>query len=76
MLQAIGAARLARMPLRIGAKMHSRAEHEYFRTVIVPLLGPGVEYLGELNTAEKYALVGDAVALLNPFSGPSPWAWS
>ncbi|MET3923448.1 glycosyltransferase family 4 protein [Arthrobacter sp. UYEF20] len=73
MLQAIGAARLARMPLRIGAKMQSRDEHEYFRAVIVPLLGSDVEYLGELNTAEKYTLLGGAVALLNPIQWPEPF---
>ena len=71
--QAIGAARLARMPLRIAAKMHNRDEHEYFRTVIEPLLGPDVEYLGELNTADKYALLGGAVALLNPIQWPEPF---
>ncbi|MET3172814.1 UNVERIFIED_ORG: glycosyltransferase involved in cell wall biosynthesis [Arthrobacter sp. UYCu721] len=71
--QAIGAARLARMPLRIAAKMTSRDEHEYFRAVIAPLLGPDVEYLGELNTKDKYALLGDAVALLNPIQWPEPF---
>ncbi|MBT2538864.1 glycosyltransferase family 4 protein [Arthrobacter sp. ISL-69] len=73
LLQAIRAARLARMPLRIGAKMCSRDEHEYFRAVIEPLLGPDVEFLGELNTAEKYALLGGAVALLNPIQWPEPF---
>ncbi len=71
--QAIEAAQLARMPLRIAAKMHNRDEHEYFRTVIEPLLGPNVEYLGELNTADKYALLGGAVALLNPIQWPEPF---
>ncbi|MDQ1058206.1 glycosyltransferase involved in cell wall biosynthesis [Arthrobacter globiformis] len=73
LLQAIEAARLAEMPLRIGAKMTSRDEHEYFRAVIAPLLGPDVEYLGELNTQDKYALLGDAVALLNPIQWPEPF---
>jgi glycosyltransferase involved in cell wall biosynthesis len=73
LLQAIAVARLARIPLRIGAKMRSRDEQEYFRAVIEPLLGPDVEYLGELNTAEKYALLGGAVALLNPIQWPEPF---
>lgn len=71
--QAIAAARLARIPLRIAAKMHNGEEHEYFRTVIVPLLGPDVQYLGELKTADKYALLGGAVALLNPIQWPEPF---
>ncbi len=73
LLQAIGTARAAGMPLRIAAKMTSRDEHEYFCTVIAPLLGPDVEYLGELNTRDKYALLGDAVALLNPIQWPEPF---
>jgi len=73
LLQAIAAARLARIPLRIAAKMNSTEEHEYFRAVITPLLGPDVEYLGELNTHDKYALLGDAVALLNPIQWPEPF---
>ncbi|MET4622819.1 glycosyltransferase involved in cell wall biosynthesis [Arthrobacter sp. 2762] len=73
LLQAIGTARMAGMPLRIAAKMTSRDEHEYFAAVIAPLLGPDVEYLGELNTKDKYALLGDAVALLNPIQWPEPF---
>jgi glycosyltransferase involved in cell wall biosynthesis len=73
LLQAIRAARLARAPLRIAAKMHNRDEQEYFRAVIEPLLGPDAEYLGELNTAEKYALLGGAVALLNPIQWSEPF---
>ncbi|WP_407682590.1 glycosyltransferase [Pseudarthrobacter sulfonivorans] len=61
------------MPLRIAAKMHNRDEHEYFRTVIKPLLGPDAEYLGKMNTADKYALLGGAAALLNPIQWPEPF---
>lgn len=71
--QAIEAARLARLPLRIAAKMYTRDEYEYFSTVIRPLLGPETEYLGELNTADKYALLGGAVALLNPIQWSEPF---
>ncbi|WP_427017900.1 glycosyltransferase [Pseudarthrobacter sp. P1] len=73
LLQAIQAALLAQMPLRIAAKMYAPEEHEYFSAVIKPLLGPQIEYLGELNTADKYALLGGAVALLNPIQWPEPF---
>ncbi|WP_251040072.1 glycosyltransferase [Arthrobacter sp. ISL-72] len=53
--------------------MHNGEEHEYFRTVITPFLDPDVEFLGELNTGDKYALLGGAVALLNPIQWPEPF---
>ncbi len=49
-LQAIMVARLAGIPLRIGAKMREPFEQEYFHDVIEPLLGTDIEYLGELGT--------------------------
>ncbi|GAA1499060.1 glycosyltransferase [Paeniglutamicibacter kerguelensis] len=73
LFQAIGVALLAQVPLRIAAKMHSREEHEYFSAVIKPLLGPQVEYVGELNTTDKYILLGGAVALLNPIQWSEPF---
>lgn len=73
LLQAIEVALLAQVPLRIAAKMRSHEEHEYYAAVIEPLLGPQVEYLGELNTTDKYALLGGAVALLNPIQWSEPF---
>ena len=61
------------MPLLIGAKMRENLEKEYFETQIRPLLGNGVEYLGELNTKEKYDLLCGATALLNPIQWPEPF---
>jgi glycosyltransferase involved in cell wall biosynthesis len=63
----------AGVPLRIAAKMQDRGEREYFECAITPLLDSDVEYLGELNTAEKYELLGGAVALLNPIQWPEPF---
>jgi glycosyltransferase involved in cell wall biosynthesis len=73
LLQAIMVAREAGIPLRIGAKMREPFEEDYFHDVIEPLLGPDVEYLGELCTAEKYQLLGESVALLNPIQWPEPF---
>jgi glycosyltransferase involved in cell wall biosynthesis len=73
LLQAIMVARQAGIPLRIGAKMREPFELDYFHDVIEPLLGPDVEYLGELGSAEKYRLLGESVALLNPIQWPEPF---
>ena len=72
-LQAIDAARRAGMMLRIGAKMRDDFERAYFREVIEPRLGHGVEYLGELTAAEKYRLLGESVAMLNPIQWSEPF---
>jgi hypothetical protein len=75
-LQAIEVALVAQMPLRIAAKMYSREEQEYFSAVIKPLLGPQIEYVGELNTVDKYALLGGAVVFSTRFNGRSQSEWS
>ncbi len=72
-LEAIHISRAAGLPLRIAAKMREAGEIEYFRSVIQPQLGGGVEYLGEVNAAEKYELLGGAVALLNPIQWAEPF---
>lgn len=70
------AARIARavgMPLRIAAKLVEPAEHEYFRAKVEPLLGGGVEFVGEVGGAEKAELLGGARCLLNPVRWPEPF---
>lgn len=71
--EAIMIARRAGVPLRIAAKREEPIETEYFREVIRPLLGAETEYLGELNTLEKYALLGGAIALVNPIQWDEPF---
>jgi len=71
--EAILIARKAGVPLRIGAKLQDKGEREYFDCAVAPLLNSGVEYLGELNTEEKYELVGKATAMLNPIQWPEPF---
>jgi glycosyltransferase involved in cell wall biosynthesis len=66
-------ARQAGVPLRIGAKMQEKNEREYFEGAVAPLLNREVEYLGELNTDEKYQLLGQASVLLNPIQWPEPF---
>jgi glycosyltransferase involved in cell wall biosynthesis len=61
------------VPLRIAAKMREPAELRYFHDVIEPILGPGEEFLGEVGGGEKYELLGNATALLNPIQWPEPF---
>jgi glycosyltransferase involved in cell wall biosynthesis len=71
--EAILIAREAGVPLRIAAKMREEAEHDYFDHQIAPLLGDEIEYVGELDEIEKYELLGNAVAMLNPIQWPEPF---
>ena len=70
---AIEVARRAGIPLRIAAKMREPAEYRYFTECIKPLLGAGIEYLGEVSGDDKASLLGDAVCLLNPIGWPEPF---
>ena len=70
---AIQIARRAGVPIKIAAKI-DRADREYFENIIKPLLsGPGVEFIGEINDAEKQDFVGGALALLFPVDWPEPF---
>jgi glycosyltransferase involved in cell wall biosynthesis len=67
------AAREAGVRLLLAAKMREPAEHEYFDAAVRPLLGDGVEYVGEVGADEKVALLGAARALLNPIQWQEPF---
>ena len=70
---AVRVAKEAGMPLLIGAKMREQAERDYFEAEVRPLLGDGVEYLGELATDEKFELLCGAKGLLNPIQWAEPF---
>jgi len=70
---ACAVARAAGIPLRIAAKMREQGEVAYFESMVRPLLGNGIEYLGEVSALERYELLGGAVALLNPTNWPEPF---
>ncbi len=71
--EAIGIARALGLPLRIAAKCREPAEHAYLERRVAPLLGDGVEYLGEIGTAAKHALLLGARALAFPISWDEPF---
>lgn len=66
-------ARLAGMPLVIAARIQGEDEEAYFEEAVRPLLGPGVEYVGEARGEHKMELLGRATALLNPIDWPEPF---
>jgi glycosyltransferase involved in cell wall biosynthesis len=72
-LEAIEIAREAGYPLHIAAKMREPAELRYFHDVVEPMLGSNEEYIGEIADGEKYELMGNAIALLNPIQWHEPF---
>jgi len=71
--RAIEIARRAGMPIRIAAKVDP-VDRQYFAEVVAPLLGqPFVEWLGEIDEAEKGDFLGGATALLFPIDWPEPF---
>jgi glycosyltransferase involved in cell wall biosynthesis len=66
-------ARAAGRRLLIAAKMREPLEQLYFEEEVRPLLGSGVEYVGEVGWEDKLALLAGAEALLNPIRWPEPF---
>jgi hypothetical protein len=66
-------AKAARIPLKVAAKMSEPHERRYFEEQVRPLLGGGVDYIGEVGGAEKLRLLGEATCLLNPIGWPEPF---
>jgi glycosyltransferase involved in cell wall biosynthesis len=74
--RAIKIAKALGIPLKIAAKV-DRADDDYFRTQIQPLLdGPGVEFVGEIDEHQKTQFLGEAKALLFPIDWPEPFGLS
>jgi glycosyltransferase involved in cell wall biosynthesis len=71
--EAIEVAREAGIPLKLAAKMREDHEVDYFKSQVEPLLGGDIEYVGEVDEAGKYRLLGSAVAMLNPIQWPEPF---
>src|SRR6186997_1888978 len=70
---AIEIAKRVGIPLRIAAKVDP-ADQAYLKQKIERLLDhPLVEYVGEINDAEKNDFLGEAAALLCPYDWPEPF---
>jgi glycosyltransferase involved in cell wall biosynthesis len=71
--RAIAIAKACGWPLKIAAKVDP-ADHEYFKAEIEPLLAhPLIEYIGEIDEAQKADFLGNARALLFPIDWPEPF---
>src|SRR4029078_10487494 len=70
---AIRVARNSGLPLKIAAKV-DRVDVDYFNEEIRPLLDqPGIEFIGEINGAQKSQCLSGAVALLTLIDWPDPF---
>lgn len=69
---AIEVARRAGLPLKIAAKV-DKADSDYFKEVIKPLLHGGAEFVGEIGEHEKNDFLGNALALLFMIDWPEPF---
>ncbi len=72
--RAIRIAAKAGMKLKIAAKVDN-ADKEYYDTLIKPLIqgNPDVEFIGEINDAQKPDFLSGAHALLFPIDWPEPF---
>jgi glycosyltransferase involved in cell wall biosynthesis len=71
--RAIEIAKRAGMRLRMAAKVDP-VDEEYFRARIQPLLDhPLIEFMGEIDEAQKAGFLGGARALLFPIDWPEPF---
>lgn len=71
--RAIRIAKRVGMKLKIAAKV-DKADQEYFKTAIEPMLDdPLIEFVGEVNDAQKRDFLGNAYAMLFPIDWPEPF---
>jgi glycosyltransferase involved in cell wall biosynthesis len=71
--RAVTIARAVGLPLKIAAKV-DRVDELYFREDIAPLFNhPEIEYIGEIDEAQKAVFLGEARALLFPIDWPEPF---
>ena len=70
--KAMRIARATGMKLKIAAKI-DKVDSEYFEHVIRPMLGDGVELIGEINDGQKSEFLSGASGLLMPIDWPEPF---
>ena len=71
--RAIAIAKRTGMRLKIAAKV-DKVDQVYFKETIEPMLhGPLVEFIGEIDDAQKSDFLGNAKALLFPIDWPEPF---
>jgi glycosyltransferase involved in cell wall biosynthesis len=73
--RAVEIARRFGMPLKVAAKV-DRRDHAYYQTVRHLLREPFVEFVGEVNEAQKSELLASSYAFLFPVDWPEPFGLS
>lgn len=71
--QAAEAARELGVRLLLAAKMREPLERAFFEEQVQPLLGKGVDYVGEVGHDERVRLLRGARALVNPIRWSEPF---
>ncbi|MGN6514311.1 MAG: glycosyltransferase family 4 protein [Rhizomicrobium sp.] len=71
---AIAIAEAAGLPLKIAAKVDD-VDRQFYEATVAPLIArsPHVEFIGEINEAQKQIFLGNARALLFPIDWPEPF---
>lgn len=72
-VEAIEVASATGTRLLIAAKMREPLERAFYDEIVAPRCRDGVEFLGEVSSADKYRLLGGATALLNPIRWAEPF---
>lgn len=70
--RAIEIARRAGVRLKMAAKIEGD-DDRYYREAVEPLLGDGIEFIGEVDEPAKAELLSNASALLFPIDWPEPF---
>lgn len=70
---AVAACRSAGMRLVLAGKANEESERAYLESEVRPLLGPGIEYVGEADAQTKRELLSHARALLLPLRWNEPF---
>jgi glycosyltransferase involved in cell wall biosynthesis len=71
--ESIAVAQAVGLPLRIAAKVMDATESAFFDSVVRPVLGQGVEYLGEVGPERRDPLLAEARATLMLGAWPEPF---
>ena len=57
----------------LAGKVRGAAEQTYFEEEVQPLLGGGIDYVGEIDLEERVRLLHGARALVNPLAWDEPF---
>jgi glycosyltransferase involved in cell wall biosynthesis len=71
--RAIAVAMEMGLPLKLAGKKREAGERRYFKELVEPHLGDGIEYLGEVTHGEKVELLQNARTTLFPIAWEEPF---